>query len=268
MGRNGARLWLDRVRLLLLAGMAAEGVLVSFQHYISEVYCSYCLIVFSLILLLTFLAGVRQTVKGCAVFVVVVLAFSSLQFRSVNEQPAVSLDQGAFARIRNQAATEQLYLFFSSACVHCEEVIATIDDDFSCDLRFNPIDRLDTFAVPRAERTTGYKPEVNLGFLRSLGINEIPVMMVKGADEINVLRGKQRIQEYVDRNCRQVEIIAEDDVLEGSSSQDVSPYGLDFMLPQGQDEEDGCSVTEECGSHRSNLYRNDVEVRRCQAILN
>ena len=69
------------VQWLLLAGLAAEGVLVGFQLFVVGVFCTYCLIILGCIVLLNLLAGKKQLLAGTFVFASVFLAFSSLQFK-------------------------------------------------------------------------------------------------------------------------------------------------------------------------------------------
>ena len=59
-GRRGSKYWHQFAKILLLAGCAAEGVLFFYQYSIVSVFCSYCLIILSIILLLNILSGLRQ----------------------------------------------------------------------------------------------------------------------------------------------------------------------------------------------------------------
>ena len=75
---------LKAVKVLVLAGMASEGVLVSFQIFITEAFCSYCLIIFAFILLLNISLGFRQIASGAVIFAVVSPGFF---------QPAVQISR-------------------------------------------------------------------------------------------------------------------------------------------------------------------------------
>jgi hypothetical protein len=238
-GRDGNGKWLNLARFLLLAGMAAEGVLVAFQYYISEAFCSYCLMVFSCILLLNILAGARQLLGGFAAFAAVLVAFSSLQFKSMNE--GITLAQGSYARIGRQNSPERLYLFFSSSCPHCEEVIATIDNTMTCNIYFNPLENLDSFTVNGAVRTSAYQAEVNRNFLKTLEIREIPVLLAQSAQAIHVLRGKQQILDYLHKTCRagKTETTPQTGTTE---TRPAAPFS--FGVPANQD--DGCVVGTDC----------------------
>ncbi|WP_136796232.1 MULTISPECIES: vitamin K epoxide reductase family protein [Desulfosediminicola] len=207
LGARGARGWLGFSRLLLLAGIAAEGVLISFQHYIAEIFCSYCLIIFSIIALLNIFMGWRQLMSALAAFIAVLLAFSSLQFTSRSQLEINGLENGVYGRLERQSDSKSLYFFFSSSCPHCEEVIETIDENFSCSLNFNPIDELKSAPYEEIVQAENYTPRINRNYLQVNGINEIPVLMIQDKSEVRLLRGKYTILNYLEENCRRVEAV-------------------------------------------------------------
>ena len=237
-GRDGQRRWLNLARLLLLAGMAAEGVLVAFQHYISEAFCSYCLVIFGCILLLNILAGARQLLLASTAFAAVLLAFSSLQFKAVGD--GATLAAGSMAEIGRKGTSAQLYLFFSSSCPHCEEVIATLDAGMTCNIRFNPVEKVGALRLPGVLALPSYQTEVNGAFLKSLAIEEIPVLLAESGREMTILRGKQRILAYIAENCRKATV---PDATSGTSPARPSA-DLKYGQPATQDE--SCSVNNDC----------------------
>lgn len=243
-GKNRDRGMLKFARLLLLTGMAVEGVLVSFQYYIAEVFCSYCVMILALVLILNLLMGIRQVFAGVVFFGAVVIAFSSLEFTARSETGELVLADGTYGRLERQNSGDELYLFFSSTCPHCEEVIETIDADFSCSLNFNPIDLLPDSPLAELTGTTEYSPSVNRRFLMNLGLNEIPVLTIKGQRETRVLKGKQRILEYLDGNCRSTSSGSITDY--GMSSETSSQPGQGFQYLTPGTQEDGCSVDVDC----------------------
>jgi hypothetical protein len=171
-GRNGSAFWLKSGRLLLTAGMAAEGVLVSFQHYIAQVFCSYCLIILGTVVLLNLLVGLRQLFVGLVMFVSVALAFSALEFTPLVQTDKTALTDGTFARLQRDAGDKQLFLFFSATCPHCEDVIATIDEDFACSVNFNPVSRVESVGVDGVTMSTDYSFEINRNYLKNIGLSE------------------------------------------------------------------------------------------------
>lgn len=242
-GARGVLGWLNLARLLLVAGMAAEGVLVGFQHYVAGVFCSYCLVIFSIVALLNILMGWRQLLVATAVFGAVLTAFASLQFTPSTEADGVVLEKGIYGRLENQQSANQLYLFFSSTCPHCEEVIETIDSGFDCSLNFNPIDSLAVSPMDELVRTPEYSPGINRRFLKNLGISEIPALAVKGNEELRILKGKQLIQDYLDAYCRGGGVSGEM-TSEFSEMPDQGP-GFPYFSSSSQ-EEDACSVEVDC----------------------
>ncbi|WP_136809321.1 vitamin K epoxide reductase family protein [Desulfosediminicola flagellatus] len=242
LGKNKDRGWLKWARLFLLCGMAVEGVLVCFQYYVAEVFCSYCLIILSIVVLLNIMLGIRQIVAALALFSAVVVAFSSLEFSPRSESGEVVLEEGIYGHLEKDTSAPELYLFFSSTCPHCEEVIETIGPDFTCSLNFNPVDTLKESPIADLIRQDGYSPLANRRFLKNLGINEIPVLTIKEPGEIRTLKGKQKIIEYLDNTCRS-EGGGPDQTSDFSGESSQVP-GFQFQIPGVQDE--GCKVDVDC----------------------
>ncbi len=238
-GREGAELWHKLARLLLLAALCAEAVLVFFQYAIATVFCSYCLVICGFIVLLNLLSGARQIFRGIVLFSTITLVCFSLQFGKASGGPAM-LDGGSVARVNGGQQGGKLYLFFSASCPHCENVIELLREENSCTIGFNPIERLDNFDFPGAEYLTEYNPEINLGFLNSLSLKEIPVLVGIEQEEISILRGELQIRQYVEEKCRKN---GQTDY-SGSSSA-VLPGPLYPGVEKVQD--DACQVAADCG---------------------
>ena len=253
-GRRGTRSWLNLGRLLLLAGMAAEGVLVSFQQYIAQTFCSYCLMVFGTICLLNLFAGLHQFFRGFCLFAAVVISFSFLEFASGRDYGAAPLASGTFATL-DKGDTVDHYLFFSATCPHCEEVIATLDTEFSCTLHFNPVSPVESVGMDGVMASDSYTPEVNKKFLKNLGISEIPSLAVLDGGTVTVMSGKQRILDYFAAHCNPVvegssvpvpQVRSNAEQLDhtsanGQSSIGSTPY---FGAPLGEDE--SCGIEIDC----------------------
>lgn len=230
---------LRAVKVLALAGMASEGVLVAFQIFITEAFCSYCLIVFALIILLNISFGFKQIASSAAVFTVVLLAFSSLQLKSAESAEGISLDRGTYGlRLAGQSGNPQLHLFFSSTCPHCENIIEILKNRKTCTVRFQPIDEIRSLDFPDIQVAPAYSASANRSFLKSLGIEEIPVLVAKGKSGISILKGEQPIREYLDQNCP-----AEPSSPGGTSLQ-TSAAGQRYLPQSAQD--DTCSVSADC----------------------
>ena len=239
-GRRGSEYWHKLARLLLLAGLAAEAVLVFFQHAIATVFCSYCLVIFAVIVLLNLCCGLRQLVRGLVIFVAVLATCFSLQFRHPANDKGLSLDAGSMAMINGKKDGVKLYLFFSASCPHCEKVLEAMGNENTCSVRFNPIEKIEKFSLPNAALFADYDPQVNRVLLQSLSINEVPILLAKAGDETLILKGERRIREYLEKTCRRSRSID----YSGTSNKVSSGY---TFLPEGpKAKEDACVVDTDC----------------------
>ncbi len=238
-GREGSEHWYKLARLLLLAGLCAEAVLVFFQYKIATVFCSYCVVILSFIVLLNILSGSRQVFRGLVLFSAVTIACFSLQFRQEAGSEA-SLDKGTMAILAGERQDTTLYLFFTSTCPHCEKVIDFLKEENTCSVRFNPLERITTFNLPEATYTSEYQPEINLHFMKSLAMAEVPVLVAMSEQKTLILNGEQQISDYLRENCREKTAID----YGGTSSMGTSEY---IANPQGQQgADDACSVENDC----------------------
>lgn len=191
------------IKVILLAGMACEGVLVAFQFYISEAFCLYCVVILALILLLNLAVGTRQIGTGLLLAVCVFVVFSGLQFKSASASQAegAPLTEGTYGLRPGTGAGPKISLFFSSTCRYCEKVIDTLKERNSCTISFQPVDRIPGLDFPGLQPAPSYSSEVNRNFLRTLGIAEIPVLLAKDADGVLILKGEGPIRKYLDQRC-------------------------------------------------------------------
>lgn len=240
LGRTGSEYWHKLARLLLLASLAAEAVLVFFQFSIAKVFCSYCLVICAIIILLNFCCGLRQLVRGMVICVAVLVTCFSLQFGSPATVKEVSLDLGSMAMVHGKKDGKKLYLFFSASCRHCEKVMEDMAADNLCAVRFNPIEKIEKFVMRDAILLTDYDPQINRALLRSLAINEVPVLLAKAEDEILVFKGEKRIREYLDKTCRM-----KGSIDKSGTSSNISP-GYSFLHELQKSQEDACSVGTDC----------------------
>ncbi len=237
--RNGSELWRRFSGLLLLAGLAAEGVLLAFQLIISQALCYYCLIILSLILLANLFMGLKQFAGGLVIFSAVLLASFSLDYHGGTVRPR-PLELGTMARLQTDQSDKQIYLFISSTCQHCQSILTRLEQSRGCTISFNPVDAYDDFSFPGAELQPGYLPAVNLGFLKKLGINEVPVLLHQESSSLTLVRGEQAISEFIDRQCSAaLGMTTLPEPVQMSSSYQLPP------LPLGG-EEDGCTIEQVC----------------------
>lgn len=220
--------------LLLTAGIAAEGVLINFQHFIAQAFCSYCLIIFLFILLLNILAGWKRCLTAFSIFCAITLAFFSLDFSSSSTADQ-QLENGTIATRPGAPSSPNALLFFSSTCAHCENVIEFLKENDKFNLSFNPIDEIKNFDFPGSLLREGYRTDINRRFLQSLGITEIPVLILKQDDGMEILRGENRIIERLAKPDDTTE-----DQFTGMSSSNETIPGL------GGEGEDGCTIDTDC----------------------
>ena len=192
----------DWPALLLLAGMAADSVLIAYQVFVARTICIYCLLIFSVVLTLNLLHGIRQSIRAVAVSSAIVVPFLVLSFLPAGITPGnFSLDRGVYAVRTCSQPTKQIYLVFSNNCPHCQNVLQALENCSSCDLFLNPIDRLDTPPMEGIEVRSSYSPAVNRILLAQFGIEQVPVLIAKSGDGYDFVRGEKRIIDYVQQAC-------------------------------------------------------------------
>jgi hypothetical protein len=229
--------------MLLLAGLAAEGVFVSFQFFIAEVFCSYCLLIFAFILLLNILGGPVRIIKGGLIFLTVVLAFSSLEFSPAARGTGQgALGRGTFASKICVDPNRQLYLFFSSSCPHCQAVIDALENCNSCSFHFNPVDKIKSLDFTGLTFMPSYSHEINRTLLTTLGIETIPVLIARNPDGFSVITGEKSIIDYVRQTCFQQETFPAVDAADQTSGAENKLF---------DQEEEGCAVDVDCDDEKS-----------------
>ena len=188
--------------LLLLAGLAAEGVLLAYQLFVAHVFCSYCILIFSFVIILNLVYDRKQLISGVTILIAIIFSFSLLTWLPARVSSQInSLEHGSYGVKSCAAPSKEIFLIFSSDCAHCINVINALDDCNSCDFYLNPIEKLDTFKVNGLELNASYSPEVNRLMLAILGIKEVPVLVVKNTNGFSFIKGADNILNYVRRAC-------------------------------------------------------------------
>jgi thiol-disulfide isomerase/thioredoxin len=200
--------------------------------------CVYCLLIFALIVLLNVIYGRHQLLLGTPVFLAGIIAFSSLNFSSAQILiQAQNLESGTFAVKRHDNQAEPLFLFFSSDCPHCRNVLDTLDGDNNCQISFNPIDRIDSLDVPGIEYFPNYNPTINRLLLSLLDIKTIPVLLDKNGKGLTFIKGEEAIVDFINKTCFDKQLPPQ----AGSSSYNA-PIGFSaFPAPEGE-----CEIEVEC----------------------
>ena len=188
--------------LLLLAGLAAEGVLLAYQLFVAHVVCSYCILIFSFVIILNLVYDRKQLISGVTILIAIIFSFSLLTWLPARVSSQInSLEHGSYGVKSCAAPSKEIFLIFSSDCAHCINVINALDDCNSCDFYLNPVEKLDSFKVNGLELNASYSPEVNRLMLAILGIKEVPVLVVKNTNGFSFIKGEDNILNYVRRAC-------------------------------------------------------------------
>ncbi len=235
---RGSTLFRRILMFLLLAAISTEAVLVNFQYFIVQAFCTYCLIICGIIILLNILTGAKQTARALLLFCAVTAAFASLDFGHSNNGAPSSYQNGVFATRPGLYETEkELHLFFSSTCSHCENVIQTINDTDQVTISFNPIDTIEKLNIEGIDYLTDYSSQNNQATLATLGIDEIPILLLRDNNTIEIIRGEKAISARIIAIGKSLEIeITPEENNQSSTSDDKTISS----------QEDGCSVLKDC----------------------
>ena len=199
--RSGAE---PLLRIILISGLAADGILLGYQIFVANVFCSYCLLVFLLIFILNILMGFRQLALGLAITVVQLFMFSLLRFEAAEDQlRGLTLDKGTCAVMRCSETIKQLYLIFSEDCPHCYKVIDALAGCTRCEFHFNPIKKISADLLPGLSPNDKYLPQINAAALKILGIDSVPVLIAKDHDGLTFIEGERNIINYIQNTCFQ-----------------------------------------------------------------
>ncbi|MEF3168631.1 MAG: hypothetical protein K6360_04745 [Deltaproteobacteria bacterium] len=191
------------LRLLLLSGLAAEGVLLGYQAFYAGEYCAYCLLILFLIVSMNIFAGLQQTMAGGVIMGTILTLFPLLTWTPHSSgQLPLTLENGTFAVRSCNAPTRRAYLVFSKDCPHCQTVVLeALERCTSCEIHFNPIERIPPDFLPGLTPTLAYHPEINVSALRILGIETVPVLVVENPDGFSFIRGDREILSFITTVC-------------------------------------------------------------------
>ncbi|HDK43959.1 MAG TPA: hypothetical protein ENG91_05350 [Desulfobacteraceae bacterium] len=196
---------IDWLKVLLMAGLGVEGVLLAYQIFVAQTLCSYCLVIFTFVLALNIMAGWQQAVAGLSVLAGILLIFSLLGFGpslllSLKNQ---TLNAGTYGIRTCSNPAKKVYLFFSATCPHCQKVLDALAGCNSCDFYFNPVSRLKNMKLAGVKKTPSYSPEVNRLMLALLGIKTVPVLLARDPSGLSIIKGDKRIISYIRQSCYQ-----------------------------------------------------------------
>ena len=223
---------------ILLSGLAFDSALLGYQISVGHAFCSYCLLILLFVITLNIIYGARQTVAGFAILSAVVISFSVMVFFPAGaESSRYSLKNAAYGLKSCAQPTKEIYLIFSSDCPHCQKVIETLNNCNSCDLYLNPIDNISALNLDGLELNKSFSPEMNRHILTVLGIDSIPVLVVRDEESYRFIRGENRILNFISREC-----FTQEEVLHF----DQSPQAADSEITVHPEEDEECSVGSDC----------------------
>jgi len=228
----------DLIGPLLLSGLAFDSALLGYQIFVAHSLCSYCLVIFLFVMMLNILYGSKQMAAGCAILSAVILSFSVMViFPGGAGSNRYSLKEASYGLKSCASPTKEIYLIFSSDCPHCQKVIETLNNCNSCDLYLNPIDNISALKLEGLELNKAFSPEINRHILTVLGIDSVPVLVVKDEESYRFIRGEGRILNFISRAC-----FTHDEVL----FFDQSPQAADKDITVLTEADEECSVEIDC----------------------
>ena len=228
----------DLIGPLLLSGLAFDSALLGYQIFVAHSLCSYCLLILLFVIILNILYGARQTAAGFAIFSAVLISFSVMVlFPAGAGSNRYSLKHASYGLKSCASPTKEIYLIFSSDCSHCQKVIEILNNCNSCDLYLNPIDNISALNLDGLELNKSFSPEINRHILTILGIDSVPVLVVKDEESYRFIRGENRILNFISRAC-----FTHDEILYF----DRAPQAADKEITVLTEEDQECSVEIDC----------------------
>jgi hypothetical protein len=153
------------INFVLIVSLAGEGFFMGYLAFRLHAVCPFCIAIGCLVLLLgviRLLAGERDLVAGFGVFA----AMFAVQFFILPAGVPVHLP-----------ANERLVLFYSKDCKHCAEIIKEFDER-KISVAHEPVN--------------GFA-----GFLKNMGIDHVPTLLVNDPYQKVFLTGREAIMRYL-----------------------------------------------------------------------
>ena len=153
------------INLVLIVSLACEGFFTGYQVFSIHTPCLYCLIIFALMValgIIRLLAGQQEVIAG---FLSLAAVFSMFYLVLPASVPV------------NLPADDRFILFFSKDCKHCAEVIRKLDENKIV------VKHLDVVEYS--------------AFLKSMGIDTVPTLMVNAPTQKLFITGKDAILRYL-----------------------------------------------------------------------
>ncbi len=236
---------------LLLAGLAVEGVLVGYQYLVAKAFCAYCLGVLASIVFLNLALGFRQMLQGGLLFAAVLLTMAGLHFNPATSG-TTAFKEGVFASRPGTAVQPEFYLFYSSTCAHCKNVLTALKNDGTATVHFNPVDIVTSLELQGTNINKGYAPATNRSLLALLGLDQIPVLITTTPTGLSIVHGEKAIIAALSQK-----ILAPASELQTDHS---SAPESSQPIP-GLESKDGCQVSTDCGDGTTNTSGGQTIIR-------
>jgi glutaredoxin len=189
--------------MVLYAAIAFEATILSYQFIVNPEACLFCLGIFSSLLLIALFTHLERFTVVVVVVLSILLGLSTL----------------AIPQNKSFIKAPGNYLIQSETCSHCKKVKAY-------------------FAAQHIEYTPIPSKEINArAFLKFLDLHTIPVLIIKEASGMKLLKGDNQIIAYFE--AQQEEVLAPEVIVPPAQSSALD-FPVDF-LGAGQDE--GCALT-------------------------
>ncbi|MDL1970377.1 MAG: hypothetical protein LWW94_05295 [Candidatus Desulfofervidaceae bacterium] len=170
------------IDVILLSALAAEGYLVGFQLFVLNRLCSFCLGVFGIVCLITIVYAFAYkrfylVFSGILIWAAVLLATYLVSVPVVGR----GLENLASAHYVKGTPQTKWYLFVKEDCPHCEKTLDYLLHQFKGDMDLYVCSAKKCYLL-----------------LRSLGIEEVPVLLIDKKGKKEILVGDSCI-------CKQIE---------------------------------------------------------------
>lgn len=166
LSRSGRKPGIERViNLILVVALAGEGFFMGYLAFRIHTLCVFCVTIFGFMVILgtlRLLSGEKDLIAGFATLAVVFI----VQYLVLPAGIPVNLP-----------VNERLILFYSKDCKHCAEVIRELDEK-----------KITVAHVPVNEYVV---------FLKNMGIENVPTLMVNDPYQKIFLTGKEAIDRYL-----------------------------------------------------------------------
>jgi len=190
--------------IMLYAGIAFETTIIGYQFIANPEPCLFCLSVFSSLLLIAFFSQMKHFAVVLAAVLFIFLGLNTL----------------TIPQNRSFVTAPGLYLIQSETCSHCKKVKKYFSEH---QIAYTPI----------------ASKEINArGFLKFVDIGTIPVLIIKEASGMTILKGDRKIITHFDAQSKEEVLKNEVDATPVQSS--TLELSSDFLGAGG---DAGCALT-------------------------